>query len=136
LATHLFRLSRRWGVRKSKKVIGYLFRRLYRLYPVGLFDELALEFLSVLPRAYPGRQYLSQARRSYVPRVYPGRITCFVDSERAPLSPYPWSELATEEVEWRMVPGHKASMFQEPQVQVLAQQLADCVEQVQANQRG
>jgi thioesterase domain-containing protein len=127
LLTHLRGLSTRWGTRKSKKMLGYLLRHLYRLYPATVFEEVSQELLRALPQAYAWRKHISRARRSYIPQVYPGRITCFVDHERAGLLPYPWTELAVGGVEWLQVPGHQESMFQEPHVQGLAEKLQRCL---------
>ncbi len=126
LLRHLGGLSSRWIARKAKKSLGHTCRHLSTLYPCSPLDQLAQTLLGSLPGSFPGRTAISRARRRYVPQVYPGRIVCFVDSERARLSPYPWPELTAGGVEWLSVPGHQKSMFQEPHVQGLAEKLRSC----------
>ena len=135
LISHVLGLSQRWGMRKLKKGTGHLLRHLSRLYPAAIFEKLSVEMLRTLPQMSVGRKALSQARRNYIPRTYPERMTFFVDPERAALVPYPWTELAAGGLEWVQVPGHQDAMFQEPQVQILAEQLRKCAEETGENRR-
>ncbi|MCC5611553.1 condensation domain-containing protein [Nostoc sp. CHAB 5834] len=89
-----------------------------------------------------------QAKKGYTPKVYPGRVTLFRASEPSTFNklylPTPkdwssrdpqhgWSGLASEGLEIHDVPGDHFSLFQEPHVQVLAQKLKACLNQVQTN---
>jgi amino acid adenylation domain-containing protein len=83
----------------------------------------------------------------YVPQeVYPTRVTLFraseVDLEEAASKElseilrhptWGWDELSVEPVESHIVPGDHITMMTEPHVQVLAEQLRICLDQVQAN---
>jgi amino acid adenylation domain-containing protein len=70
----------------------------------------------------------------YKPRPYPGRLTLFrarmqpLFSSHAPDSGWEW--LAAGGLDIRVVPGNHLGMLQEPHVQVLAQQLRDCLGRV------
>ena len=132
LLTHILRLSSRWTARKVTKLLAYCFQRVQARYTFALLEPLTRTLVDAAPQRHPGQTALSRARRSYIPQPYPGRITCLVDSERAPLSPYPWPELAAGGVEWLTVPGHQDSMFHEPQVRGLAEKLRGCLETAQA----
>ena len=74
------------------------------------------------------------ALRQYRLKPYSGQLTLF----RARMQPFfsthsqdkGWSPLAAGGVEIRVVPGNHLGMLQEPHVQVLAQQLRDCLGRV------
>jgi len=71
-----------------------------------------------------------QAVRNYVPAVYPDRITAFLNGVPAGLALDPdlcLFGMAAHEVQLRVVPGDGGSMFQEPFVQVIAEQLRTCL---------
>ncbi|MEH2040987.1 amino acid adenylation domain-containing protein [Nostoc sp.] len=83
---------------------------------------------------------------NYVPeQIYPGRITLLRASEIPPErlaskfseisqdSTWGWSEYSCEPVDIHFVPGNHITMMAEPHVQVLAERLKVCIEQVQAN---
>jgi thioesterase domain-containing protein/acyl carrier protein len=94
-------------------------------------------FGRVLPPA-PGQveDNNSRAASVYIPKVYPGRIIFFLDSEtpmRGPHNPVlAWGDLAAGGLEVHRVPGKWMTIFREPHVQVLAEQLKACLEQAQA----
>jgi aspartate racemase len=72
-----------------------------------------------------------RAFREYNARAYPGRLTLFrarmqpLFSSHAPDGGWEW--LAAGGLEIRVVPGNHLGMLQEPHVQVLAEQLRDCL---------
>jgi aspartate racemase len=78
----------------------------------------------------------SRAASVYVPKVYPGRIIFFLDSEtpvRGPHNPVlAWGDLAAGGLEIHRVPGKWMTIFREPHVQVLAEQLKACLKQARA----
>ena len=75
----------------------------------------------------------SQAAASYVPKAYANKITLFRTAQsfgtRQDLT-LGWSQLSAAEVEIHQVPGNHLSMMRKPDVQTLAEQLRDCIEQV------
>ena len=77
----------------------------------------------------------SQAINSYRLQPYPGRVTLFLASEgevaRSQDPTLGWGELAAQGVDIHWVPGDHKTMIREPHVQVLAQQLQTCLEQLQ-----
>jgi len=108
--------------RRIKKRIWRIEHRWYQL------------FGRVLPPA-PGQveDNNSRAASVYIPKVYPGRIIFFLDSEtpvRGPHNPVlAWGDLAAGGLEVHRVPGNWMTIFSEPHVQVLAEQLKACLEQ-------
>ncbi len=87
--------------------------------------------------------------RRYNPGQFQGRITLFrpVDefgqvvfssnTEKAEQDKFDgWSLLATEGVEVRNVPGNHFSMLQEPHVQILGEQLRQCIEAARVQRNG
>ena len=83
---------------------------------------------------------------NYVPeQIYPGQITLLRASETPPErlaskfseiyqdSTWGWSEYSCEPVDIHFVPGNHITMMAEPHVQVLAERLKVCIDQVQAN---
>ncbi len=79
-----------------------------------------------------------QAEKDYVPRLYQGRVDLFRASlERAPellyLDPQlGWGKLAVKGLEIHDVPSLHRTMFEEPQIQVLAEKLRTCLDKAQA----
>ena len=73
-----------------------------------------------------------QARLDYVPQTYTGRVTCFWSDEYAHVEDYnmAWTKLAAGGIETHVVPGTPGRMFEEPVVQILADQLRVCLEEV------
>jgi amino acid adenylation domain-containing protein len=79
-----------------------------------------------------------KAEEDYVPQVYSGQVNLF----RATLEPAPgggyldpqlgWGKIAVNGVEIHKVPSIHPDMFKEPQVQILAEQLKDCLDRAQA----
>jgi amino acid adenylation domain-containing protein len=86
---------------------------------------------------------------NYVPKhLYPGRITLLRASETPPErlnskfseisqdSTWGWSEYSCEPVDIHFVPGNHITMMAEPHVQVLAEQLKNCIQQALCRQGG
>ncbi len=80
-----------------------------------------------------------QAQKNYVLRVYSGLVICFrattykAPSEGWELDPQMgWGNLVSGELEIHPVPGDHDSIFREPNVRVLADQLRACLDRVQA----
>jgi aspartate racemase len=93
--------------------------------------QLFGRFLSPVLRKVEDNNIL--AARAYIPQVYHGRIIFFLDSEtpvRGPHNPaLAWGELAAGGLEVHRVPGQWVTIFREPHVQVLAEQLRACLKQ-------
>ena len=93
-----------------------------------------------LPPSSPLFQNVSemnlQAVRDYVPAVYPGRMTAFLNGRvPAGLSLDPDLRLfgmGAHEVQLRVVAGDGGSMFQEPFVRLMAEQLRTCLKEAAA----
>ncbi|MFN2169781.1 MAG: thioesterase domain-containing protein, partial [Anaerolineae bacterium] len=64
-----------------------------------------------------------RARLHYVPKVYPGRLTLFANAEHTGGRQLNWADLTTAGVDIYVVPGNHRTMFREPNVQVMAEQL-------------
>jgi thioesterase domain-containing protein len=69
---------------------------------------------------------------SYEPKPYQGRITCFLRDEfynnrRKGIGD--WSDIAVGGLDVRFVPGNIFTMWKEPHVQVLAEQLQVCLDE-------
>jgi amino acid adenylation domain-containing protein len=79
-----------------------------------------------------------RATRNYVLNHYPGRITLFkAAQELAGTSSDPtlgWSEWAAEGADVHIVPGNHATMVYQPHVEVLADKLRACLDQVRASE--
>jgi thioesterase domain-containing protein len=116
-------------------------------------DELLTRVLEQAKRAslIPQEIEISQAHRfiqllksdfratqDYVLKRYPGRVTLFKASEElAGTSPDPtlgWNEWAAGGVEVHVVPGNHATMVYKPHVEVLAEKLRACLNQVQSTE--
>jgi thioesterase domain-containing protein len=80
-----------------------------------------------------------KARMRYEPEAYQGRITCFLRDE---FSHNPkkgigdWSDIAVGGLDVRFVPGNIYSMWQEPHVQILADQLQVCLDEALTDSKG
>jgi thioesterase domain-containing protein/acyl carrier protein len=72
-----------------------------------------------------------RAFEQYEPQPYRGRVTWFVNGDRAALARPQWREYADEVERW-VFPGSHATMFQSPAIDVLASQLRACLIQAQA----
>ncbi len=86
-----------------------------------------------LPRALRNvREAGYLASKEYRPKIYPGRVTLFRAGVRsiAGAADYEmgWGKLANGGVDVREVPGDHVNMLVEPHVQILAQQLRDCID--------
>lgn len=90
-----------------------------------LMDEATIR--SLLPIVYAN----SQAAYRYVPQPYSGRITLFKAAEQPDATEQDqklgWNALASE-IELHQVPGNHLSLLRQPHVQILAQQLRQCLE--------
>jgi thioesterase domain-containing protein len=74
----------------------------------------------------------SKARRSYRPEPYSGRITCLVRDEfshNLEKGVSDWYDIAVGELDVRFVPGNIFTMWKEPHVQILADQLQVCLDE-------
>jgi oxalate---CoA ligase len=75
-----------------------------------------------------------QALQEYVPRPYPGRLVLFratIQSVQADPDPQMgWGKLAEGGLEIHEVPGDHVSLLVEPNVRLLAQQLAVCLQRI------
>ena len=96
--------------------------------------QLCGRFLSPALRQVEDNNIL--AAKAYIPQVYPGRMIFFLDSETPVKGPHnpalTWGALAAGGLEVHRVPGQWSTIFREPHVQVLAEQLRACLEQAQA----
>jgi thioesterase domain-containing protein len=81
----------------------------------------------------------SQAILRYAPQVYPGRITLFRTSEQfGKIGQDPtlgWGKLATGGVEIHQIPGHHLNFLRKPYVEIVAEQLKACLNQIQSNDK-
>lgn len=76
-----------------------------------------------------------RAVANYVPLAYPGRVTLFRANNHAESHLDPtmgWGKLAAEGVEIHVVPGNHYTLIGKPYVQVLAEQLRNCLDKAQA----
>lgn len=89
-----------------------------------------------------GTQTSLQRVQNYRPHIYPNQITLFQASEvldglsevdREPT--VNWSKFSTKPPELRVVPGNHYTMLLEPHVQILAQELKYCLDQVEAAEK-
>ena len=81
----------------------------------------------------------SQALMSYEPKAYHGRITYFLREELSHDHQNglgDWCDLAVGITDTRLVPGTIITMWQEPHVQILAEQLKTCLEKAQTDSEG
>ncbi|NEQ24194.1 MAG: hypothetical protein F6K28_34745 [Microcoleus sp. SIO2G3] len=78
----------------------------------------------------------TQANLNYVPQLYPNPITLLRtsgESNTAHKDPnLGWSQLSRRKVEVYQVPGNHLTLLKKPHVQVLAEQLRQCIEKAQA----
>jgi len=76
----------------------------------------------------------SKALVNYVPKVYPGKITLFQSSKPWVASPpdrgWGWKDLSLKGVKICQISGHHLNCLRMPHVKVVAEQLANCIEQV------
>ena len=89
-----------------------------------------------LPRALRNLDWVNKQASYYLQAIYPGNVTLFRAADRARRS-YPdpllgWSQLVEGEVETRVIPGDHNSMWQEPNVHILVEQLSNCLQEAQA----
>jgi len=73
-----------------------------------------------------------QASRAYVPQVYAGKLTLFrAQKQHATAASNPWmgwGKLVTGGIEIHEIPGDHYTMITAPHIDVLAQQLAACMQ--------
>ena len=88
------------------------------------------------------RNALDKAPWSYVPQEYPHRIIYFLSEKLRQVSGDPlaavgsWCELAIGGVDIRVIPGNHLDILKEPHVQILAEQLRDCLDDVPVKSSG
>ena len=137
--------------RRSRKSLSHYVRRLvYHLQHRQLIHLLKKNLINrvlkrwrifhiFIPSHIRRIQRVRDAQRralwSYVPQVYPDRITYFLREEFSG-SPRTrigdWYDLAAGGLDVRVVTGNHATMWREPHVQVLAEQLRACLDEAQA----
>ena len=102
-----------------------------RLKRWGIIDkDLGQETGEAYIRSYVKR-YMARikAHGDYEARVYPGKIT-FFRAQPEPKKAYGWSRFSTEPLSIREISGPHWSILKDPHVQVLAQQLRDCIDEL------
>ena len=109
----------RMGKREISKLISKTADKFYR--GIG----------SSLPHVLRNLTWANKQAAAYIQEVYPGRVTLFRAADQA-LCSYPdpllgWGELFEGEVEIHVIPGAHNSMWQEPNVRILAEKLSDCL---------
>ncbi len=77
-----------------------------------------------------------QAGRNYIPKPFPGEIVLFCTKKRQPWIEPTWRGLAAGVLTIRKVPGVHVKLFDEPHVQVLAEQLQACIDERRESRRG
>jgi amino acid adenylation domain-containing protein len=77
---------------------------------------------------------IEKAYWSYEPQPYPGRITYFMNSERAQIGHVKWRELV-DEFELHVFPGTPDTTFLSPSVEVLAAKVRACLQAAAAPER-
>ncbi|NMF62568.1 polyketide synthase (plasmid) [Brasilonema octagenarum UFV-E1] len=92
-----------------------------------------------------GAQTSLRRVQNYRPQIYPNRITLFQASEaldglsgvvrESILNRRNWSQLSTKPLDLHVVPGNHYTMLVEPHVQILAQKLKFCLDQVEASEK-
>jgi len=125
---------------KPKEKLAYVQKKLTRRYDSAQIQPLPqVQHKSLLQQAH------EQADRDYIAQVYPGRVILFRASEQPVewleewlqwwgIDPkLGWGSLVTGGLDLYEVPGHHMNMFKEPYIQVLAEKLQACLDQVQAN---
>jgi amino acid adenylation domain-containing protein len=77
-----------------------------------------------------------EARLRYTPEAYQGRITCILRDEyfhNPQKGLGDWESLSVGGLDVRFVPGTIVTMWREPHVQILADQLRSCIDEAQTN---
>ncbi|HAX75864.1 MAG TPA: hypothetical protein DCY88_08510 [Cyanobacteria bacterium UBA11372] len=101
-----------------KRIIGKFYSRTGRPLPRHLQDVYLL-------------QAFDQAIATYIPQVYPGQIALFLSSEWRLKNSPKLASLAAGGLEIQEIPGYHNSMFEKPQVEVLAEKLKASLDKVQ-----
>jgi thioesterase domain-containing protein len=82
---------------------------------------------------------LHKARMSYKPEAYQGRVTCLVYEEyfrNNKKAIDDWRDLAVGGLDVRLVPGNTFTMWREPHVRILADQLKVCLDEALTDSKG
>jgi len=103
----------------SKNITCKVFVAIGRPLPFGL-------------RSFYIREVHRQAARKYVAKPYSGHVVLFTANESSYEAQLGWRQLIDGRLEIHEVPGDHNSFLQEPNVQVLANLLGDCLERKQA----
>ena len=74
-----------------------------------------------------------QATDNYSPQAYPGQITLFLSSEWQFNKSPKFASIATEGLEEEEIYGYHHTIFEEPQVKVMAEKLSACIDKTLAN---
>ncbi|MCB0194366.1 MAG: hypothetical protein KDJ65_20620 [Anaerolineae bacterium] len=70
-----------------------------------------------------------RAGRRYQPQPYPGQVTLFKTAVSLPSTTWGLGDIAQGGIELHAIPGHHMNVLRSPQVEVLAELLADCLAQ-------
>jgi thioesterase domain-containing protein len=77
---------------------------------------------------------LFQSLLAYRPRAYPGHVTLFRTRAQRVFSPHGvdkgWGRLALGGVEIKKIPGNHVNLYEQPHVQVLAEQLRESLDRI------
>ncbi len=74
-----------------------------------------------------------ESRNTYRPQVYPGKITLFTSTEWKLRNSPKLASFAAAGSENLELPGYHHTLFKEPQVQVLAEKLSDCLDKARVS---
>jgi non-ribosomal peptide synthetase component F/thioesterase domain-containing protein/acyl carrier protein len=86
-------------------------------------------------------QFRRQVGRGYVPQAYSGKVTLFRAMQRSQFEAiaidptFGWDTLALDGVETYDIPGDHLGILQEPNVQILAKDLKDCIDRGRVSDR-
>jgi thioesterase domain-containing protein len=111
------------------------------------FLNRVLWHLKICRRFIPGEIHrfhrfvddFNKAQVSYEPEAYHGRITCLVHEEYFPIYRKvidDWRDLAVGGLDVRLVPGNTSTMWREPHVQILAEQLKVSLDEALTDSKG
>jgi amino acid adenylation domain-containing protein len=120
--------------RHSTKLLRNVGSRLFNIEPhrASVGDVLDVAQMSEHHRRVS--EALFQSLLAYRPRAYPGRVTLFRTRAQHVFSPHGvdkgWGRLAIKGVEIKRIPGNHVNLYEQPHVQVLAEQLRDSLDRI------
>ena len=106
------------------KRILYRWKIFHQYIPIEIFRQKRFE------------KAFFEARLRYTPKAYHGRISCILHNkfESNPQKDLgDWQNLSLGGLDVRFVPGTTISMWREPHVHILAEQLNICLDEAQKN---